>query len=70
MVWTHAGLRSNEIARLRVGCTREQSEDVVDQSGNVVPAGRSAGLMFRKAKLRLRIPNRSAMLFISTLRPG
>ncbi|MEJ5118637.1 site-specific integrase [Gluconobacter cerinus] len=39
VVWTHAGLRSNEIARLRVGCTREQSEDVIDQSGNVVPAG-------------------------------
>jgi len=39
VVWTHAGLRSNEIARLRVGCTREQSEDVVDQSGDVVPSG-------------------------------
>jgi integrase len=39
VVWTHAGLRSNEIVRLRLGCARQQSDDVVDQSGTVIPAG-------------------------------
>lgn len=39
VVWTHAGLRGNEILRLRLGCARAQDDDVVDESGNVTPAG-------------------------------
>jgi integrase len=38
VVWTHAGLRSNEIVRLRLGCARSQGDDIADQSGAIVPA--------------------------------
>ena len=39
IVWTHAGLRKNEIARLRVGCSRPQAEPVTAEDGIVTPAG-------------------------------
>jgi integrase len=39
VVWTHAGLRSNEIVRLRLGCARPQSDDIVDDNGAVTKAG-------------------------------
>jgi hypothetical protein len=40
VVWTHAGLRSNEIVRLRLGCARPQSDDIVDETGAVTKAGK------------------------------
>lgn len=40
VIWTHAGLRSNEIVRLRLDCVRPQGDDVTDQTGVVVPAGK------------------------------
>ena len=40
VVWTHAGLRSNEIVRLRLGCVRTQGEDIVDDSGEITGADR------------------------------
>lgn len=41
VVWTHAGLRRNEIVRLKVGCTSIISDDVVDADGRVIaPGGR------------------------------
>lgn len=40
VVWTHAGLRSDEIVRLRLGCVRPQTDDVIDQAGTVTPAGK------------------------------
>lgn len=39
VIWTHAGLRQNEILRLTVGCVREQTDDVVQDDGNIIPAG-------------------------------
>lgn len=33
VVWTHAGLRKNEIRRLRLGCVRPQTEPIVSESG-------------------------------------
>ncbi len=39
VVWTHAGLRGNEILRLRQGCARAQDDAVVDEAGGVTPAG-------------------------------
>jgi integrase len=52
VVWTHAGLRSNEIVRLRMGCARTPGDDIVDDSGQVtradtvcyldVPAGKTS----------------------------
>ena len=39
VVWTHAGLRGNEILRLRRGCARSQDDAVVDESGSITPAG-------------------------------
>lgn len=39
VVWTHAGLRGNEILRLRQGCARAQDDAVVDEVGGVTPAG-------------------------------
>jgi hypothetical protein len=29
VIWTHAGLRQNEIFRLSVGCVHEQTDDIV-----------------------------------------
>ncbi len=40
VIWTHAGLRSNEIVRLRRGCARPQTDDLIDPSGTPVPAGK------------------------------
>jgi integrase len=41
IVWTHAGLRSNEILRLQLGCAQLQSDDLVDDAGTVTaPAGK------------------------------
>lgn len=39
VVWTHAGLRSNEITRLDKGCAHPQTNDVVHEDGTIVPAG-------------------------------
>lgn len=39
VVWTHAGLRSNEIIRLRLGCARPQGDDIVSETADVTPAG-------------------------------
>lgn len=39
VIWTHAGLRQNEILRLIVGCVREQTDDIVQEDGSIIPAG-------------------------------
>lgn len=39
VVWTHTGLRSNEIMRLAKGCAHAQTNDVVHEDGTTVPAG-------------------------------
>jgi len=40
VVWTHAGLRQNEIIRLRVGCARAQNDPIVDEAtGTTISAG-------------------------------
>ncbi|EMB2610098.1 integrase [Pseudomonas aeruginosa] len=38
VVWTHAGLRSNEIMRLYKRCAHPQTNDVVHEDGTIVPA--------------------------------
>ena len=39
VVWTHAGLRQNEICRLAVGCARGQHDDIVNDDDSRVPSG-------------------------------
>jgi integrase len=39
VIWTHCGLRQNEIFRLPMGCAKAQSEDIVNEDGSVVTAG-------------------------------
>jgi integrase len=39
VVWTHAGLRRNEIGRLAVGCARSQKDDILNDDGSRVPSG-------------------------------
>ncbi|WP_229685491.1 hypothetical protein [Pseudomonas asuensis] len=39
VVWTHTGLRSNEIMRLAVNCAHAQSNEVVHDDGTTTPAG-------------------------------
>ena len=39
VVWTHAGLRGNEIGRLAVGCARGQNDDILNDDGSRVPSG-------------------------------
>ncbi|OAT17466.1 transposase [Buttiauxella noackiae ATCC 51607] len=39
VIWTHAGLRQNEILRLSVGCVHEQTDDIVHDDGSIIPAG-------------------------------
>ncbi|BEM41310.1 integrase (plasmid) [Serratia marcescens] len=39
VIWTHAGLRQNEILRLTVGCVHEQTNDIVQEDGGIIPAG-------------------------------
>lgn len=39
VVWTHAGLRRDELVRLRVGCTSIIADNVVDEDGRLIAAG-------------------------------
>ncbi|MFT4274536.1 MAG: tyrosine-type recombinase/integrase [Pantoea sp.] len=39
VLWTHAGLRQNELLRLTTECVTPQSEDIIREDGSVVPAG-------------------------------
>ncbi|WP_202907045.1 tyrosine-type recombinase/integrase [Sphingobium yanoikuyae] len=39
VVWTHCGLRQNEIFRLAVGCAKEQAEEIGNEDGSTVAAG-------------------------------
>lgn len=39
VIWTHAGLRQNELLRLTTECVTPQSEDIVRENGSIVPAG-------------------------------
>ncbi|EBY6851867.1 integrase [Salmonella enterica subsp. enterica] len=39
VIWTHAGLRQNEILRLTTECVTPQSEDIIREDGSIVPAG-------------------------------
>ncbi|MEX7625339.1 tyrosine-type recombinase/integrase [Serratia marcescens] len=39
VIWTHAGLRQNEILRLTTGCVQAQGEDIVQEDGSLIPAG-------------------------------
>jgi len=39
VVWTHAGLRQNEIGRLAVGCARSQQDDILNDDGSRVASG-------------------------------
>ena len=39
VVWTHCGLRQNEVFRLAIGCAKSQAEDIINEDGSTVPAG-------------------------------
>jgi len=39
VVWTHCGLRQNEIARLTLGCAKLQAEEIIADDGSTVKAG-------------------------------
>ena len=50
VVWTHAGLRSNEIMRLDKRCAHPQTNDVVHEDGTIVPAKLYAISIFLPAR--------------------
>ncbi|WP_395398158.1 tyrosine-type recombinase/integrase [Novosphingobium sp. BL-8A] len=39
VVWTHCGLRQNEVVRLALGCAKAQADDIVNEDGSTVTAG-------------------------------
>ncbi|OWS75392.1 integrase [Pantoea sp. VS1] len=39
VIWTHAGLRKNELLRLTTGCITPQADDIVKEDGSIIPAG-------------------------------
>lgn len=39
VVWTHCGLRQNEVFRLAVGCAKPQAEEIVNEDSSTVAAG-------------------------------
>ncbi|KPZ25430.1 Phage integrase family site specific recombinase [Pseudomonas syringae pv. viburni] len=39
VVWTHTGLRSNEIMRLSMGCAHAQPHELVHEDGTTIPPG-------------------------------
>ncbi|AZE48318.1 Mobile element protein [Pseudomonas chlororaphis] len=39
VIWTHAGLRSNEIIRLARGCAHAQDNDIAHDDGSLIKAG-------------------------------
>lgn len=39
VIWTHAGLRKNELLRLTTGCITPQADEIVKEDGSIIPAG-------------------------------
>ncbi|MDU7840217.1 MAG: tyrosine-type recombinase/integrase [Pantoea sp.] len=39
VIWTHAGLRQNELMRLTAGCLTLQADDIRREDGSIIPAG-------------------------------
>ncbi|MGK3131365.1 tyrosine-type recombinase/integrase [Pantoea sp. C8B4] len=39
VIWTHAGLRKNELLRLTTGCITPQADEIVKDDGSVIPPG-------------------------------
>lgn len=39
VIWTHAGLRQNELLRLTIDCVTPQSDDIIREDGSTVSAG-------------------------------
>lgn len=39
VIWTHAGLRQNELLQLTTDCVVPQSDDIIREDGSIVPAG-------------------------------
>ncbi len=39
VIWTHAGVRKNELLRLTTGCIAPQADDIVKDDGSIIPAG-------------------------------
>ena len=39
VIWTHTGLRQNEILRLSLGCIHSQEHDIVQDDGSIIKAG-------------------------------
>ncbi|MEN4891350.1 tyrosine-type recombinase/integrase [Erwinia billingiae] len=39
VIWTHAGLRQNELLRLTTNCVTPQSDDIIREDGSIVSAG-------------------------------
>ncbi|WP_394550023.1 tyrosine-type recombinase/integrase [Pantoea sp. SGAir0183] len=39
VIWTHAGLRKNELLRLTTGCIAPQADEITKDDGSVIPAG-------------------------------
>jgi len=39
VIWTHAGLRQNELLRLTIDCVTPQSDDIIREEGSTVSAG-------------------------------
>ncbi|MEZ3498279.1 tyrosine-type recombinase/integrase [Pantoea sp. KPR_PJ] len=39
VIWTHAGVRKNELLRLTTGCIALQADDIVKDDGSIIPAG-------------------------------
>jgi len=39
VIWTHAGLRQNELIRLAMNCVTPQADDILQENGSAIPAG-------------------------------
>ncbi|MEN4546281.1 tyrosine-type recombinase/integrase [Pantoea agglomerans] len=39
VIWTHAGLRQNELMRLTISCVTPQADDIPQENGSAIPAG-------------------------------
>jgi hypothetical protein len=62
VIWTHAGLRQNEIFRLTSGCIHEQTDDIVQDDGSIISAGTLCYLDVPAGKHQKRSSNQSPAL--------
>ena len=62
VIWTHAGLRQNELMRLTISCVTPQADDIPQENGSAIPPTPCAISACQPAKRLKLLLSRSRLL--------